>query len=110
MYEFIKLVLMPDAAATTDTYIAFVQEISDRRASFVGPLPHIEEGHLIEIHITGHYTRKARIVGYFPGGYRLDFIERIHGDPPPPSAITGALTLARVLVRNAPKNHSTVRY
>ncbi len=91
---------MPHSTVPKDTYIAFVQEISDRGASFVGPLPNVSEGQLVEVHIKGHYPRKARIAGYFPGGYRLDFMERVVGDHPPESAAEGAVTLARTVVRN----------
>jgi len=71
---------MFEAVTTTDTTIAFVQEISNTSACFVGPLPQTREGQLIEVHIPGHYPRKARIVGYFPGGYRLDFTEQVFGE------------------------------
>jgi len=92
---------MSESTTATDTYIAFVQEISDCGASLVGPLPNVSEGQIIEVHIKGHYPRKARITGYFPGGYRLDFTERVLGDHPPPSAVEGAVTLARAVVHYA---------
>ena len=94
---------MPEAAPVEKTYIAVVQEISDGSASLIGPLPQVHEGQIIEVHIAGHYPRKARIVSYFPGGYRLDFTERIHGARPPPSAVKGAVTLARTVVRIEPE-------
>jgi len=89
---------MPNATSTADTYIAFVQEISHSGACLVGPVPPVREGQIIEVHIRGHYPRKAQIVGYFPGGYRLDFTERVYGDTLPQSALSGALTLAHTVV------------
>jgi len=98
---------MANATSTTDAYIAFVQEISHNGACFIGPVPPVRDGQIIEVHIRGHYPRKARIVGYFPGGYRLDFTERVYGDTLPQSADSGALTLARTVVFSTPEHDKT---
>jgi len=92
---------MLEALTTTDTTIASVQEISNTNACFVGPLRQTREGQLIEVYIPGHDSRKARIVGYLPGGYRLDFTEQVFGETPPQSTITGTLTVARTVVFQA---------
>jgi len=82
----------------TDSYIAFIHEISERSASFVGPLPTLPDGQLIEVHIKGYPAKKARVVDYFAGGYRLDFVERVVGGSSPLSSLDGNLTLARTIV------------